>query len=216
MFDEEDGTFGGVCVYRAASTLSQPGAHRLVCHTSGKTGILSEVHGYPSQTSAHWTKFGQNATTYMWLSCWDLVTFAGVHGGENHFFSCSAAEVLITDWFWGLYWFCILTHIHVWVEELGPGVTGEHVDDDDLPPLLHVDQEVTQLPVVLVDQVNALRTHLLKSHDNASCHQLQHTTGGGVMEDNALKCQESTCYPWGLLMHKVQSMHSQITPQVGQ
>lgn len=77
-----------------------------------------------------------------------------------------------------------LTHIDVWVEELGPGVAGQHVDDDDLPPLLHVDQEVTQLPVVLVDQVDALRTHLLKSHDNASCHQLQHiyshTTGGDV------------------------------------
>lgn len=76
-----------------------------------------------------------------------------------------------------------LTHVNVWVEELGPGVAGQHVDDDDLPPLLHIDQEVTQLPVVLVDQVDALRAHLLESHNNASCHQLQGTrsvTGGGV------------------------------------
>lgn len=67
----------------------------------------------------------------------------------------------------------VLTYIHVRVEELGPGIAGQHVDDDDLPPLLHVDQEVAQLPVVLVDQVDALGTNLLKSHDNASCHQLQ-------------------------------------------
>lgn len=68
----------------------------------------------------------------------------------------------------------LLAHIDVWVEELGPGVAGQHVDDDDLPPLLHVDQEVTQLPVVLVDQVDSLRTHLLEGHDDASRHQLQH------------------------------------------
>ncbi len=70
--------------------------------------------------------------------------------------------------------FVFLTHIDVGVEELGPGITGQHVDDDDLPPLLHVNQEVTQLPVVLVDQVNALGTHFLKRHNNASCHQLEH------------------------------------------
>ena len=79
----------------------------------------------------------------------------------------------------------IYTYVHVWVEELDPGIAGQHVDYDNLSPLLHVNQEVTQLPVVLVDQVDALRTHLLKSHDNASCHQLQHnfnhTTGGDVM-----------------------------------
>lgn len=66
------------------------------------------------------------------------------------------------------------TNIDVWVEELGPGVAGQHVDDDDLPPLLYVNQKVTQLPVVLVDQVDSLRTHLLKSHNDASCNQLQH------------------------------------------
>lgn len=66
-----------------------------------------------------------------------------------------------------------LTHIDVWIKELGPGIAGQHVYDDDLPPLLHVNQEVTQLPVVLVDQVDALRTHFLKRHNNTACHQLQ-------------------------------------------
>lgn len=64
------------------------------------------------------------------------------------------------------------THVDVRVKKLRPGVTGQHVDDDHLPPLLHVNQQVTQLPVVLVDQVNALRTNLLKSHDDAAGHQL--------------------------------------------
>lgn len=77
-----------------------------------------------------------------------------------------------------------LTHIDVRVEELGPGVAGQHVDDDDLPPLLHIDQEVTQLPVILVDQVDAFWANLLKRHNNAACHQLRHifiyTTGGVV------------------------------------
>lgn len=66
------------------------------------------------------------------------------------------------------------THVDVRVKKLCPGVTGQHVDDDHLPPLLHVNQQVTQLPVVLVDQVNALRTNLLKSHDDAAGHQLWH------------------------------------------
>lgn len=103
--------------------------------------------------------------------------------------------------FFLLYGFCLcfLTHVDVWVEELGPGVAGQHVDDDDLPPLLHVDQEVTQLPVILVDQVDALRTNLLKSHNNAACHQLQHIfihTTGGVVRIMFLYTlyQESTCY----------------------
>lgn len=66
------------------------------------------------------------------------------------------------------------THIDVGVKKLCPGVTGQHVDDDHLPPLLHVNQQVTQLPVVLVDQVNALRTNLLKGHDDTAGHQLWH------------------------------------------
>lgn len=64
------------------------------------------------------------------------------------------------------------THIDVGVEELCPGVARQHVDDDHLAPLLHVDQEVAQFPVVLVDQVDPLRAHLLKGHDHAACHQL--------------------------------------------
>lgn len=69
--------------------------------------------------------------------------------------------------------YSFLTHIDIWVEELCPGVAGEHVDDDDLTPFLHINQQVTQLPVVLVDQVDALRAHFLKGHNNTSCYQLQ-------------------------------------------
>lgn len=97
-----------------------------------------------------------------------------------------------------------LTHVDVWVEELGPGIAGQHVDDDDLPPLLHVNQEVTQLPVILVDQVDALWTNLLKRHNDAACHQLRHIfiyiTGGVIrkmfLEPGGL---ESTCCIWDLL-----------------
>lgn len=69
---------------------------------------------------------------------------------------------------------CFLTHIDVWVEKLCPSIAGQHVDDDDLAPLLHVDKQVAQLPIVLVDQVDALRTHLFERHDDTSCHQLEH------------------------------------------
>lgn len=74
-----------------------------------------------------------------------------------------------------------LAHVDVGVQELGPGVAGQHVDDDHLPPLLHIDQQVTQLPVVLVDQVDALRTNLLKRHDNAASNQLQHSHNGRIL-----------------------------------
>lgn len=59
--------------------------------------------------------------------------------------------------------------------ELRPGVSRQHVDDDHLAPLLHVHQQVAQLPVVLVDQVDAVWAHVLKGHDHAAGHQLQHT-----------------------------------------
>lgn len=60
--------------------------------------------------------------------------------------------------------------------ELRPGVAGQHGDDDHLTPLLHIHQQVTQLPVVLVNQVNAIWTHFLESHHDAAGNQLQKTT----------------------------------------
>lgn len=57
--------------------------------------------------------------------------------------------------------------------ELRPGVARQHVDDDHLAPLLHVHQQVTQLPVVLVDQINAIRAHVLEGHHNAAGHKLE-------------------------------------------
>lgn len=64
------------------------------------------------------------------------------------------------------------THVLRGAQELCARVAGEHADDDHLTPLLHVDEQVAELPVVLVDQVNALRAHLLKSHHHATRHQL--------------------------------------------
>lgn len=48
----------------------------------------------------------------------------------------------------------------VWVSELRACVSGEHVDNDYLAPLLHLHQQYAQLAIVAVDQVNALRAHL--------------------------------------------------------
>ena len=64
------------------------------------------------------------------------------------------------------------THVLGGAEELRAGIAGEHADDDHLAPLLHVDEQVTELPVVLVDQVDALRAHLLEGHHHAARHQL--------------------------------------------
>ncbi len=64
------------------------------------------------------------------------------------------------------------THVDVGVEELRPGVACEHVDDDHLTPLLHINQQVTQLTVVLMDQIDAVRTHFLKRHHHTACYQL--------------------------------------------
>ena len=69
------------------------------------------------------------------------------------------------------------THVHVGVEELRPGVAGEHVDDDHLTPLLHVNQQVAELAVVLVDEVYALWTYLLKCHHHTPSHQLSQGKG---------------------------------------
>ncbi|MPC17410.1 hypothetical protein E2C01_010266 [Portunus trituberculatus] len=52
---------------------------------------------------------------------------------------------------------------HVRVDKLSASVAGEHVDNDDLPPLLHVHQQVAQLAVVLVDEINPLGAHLQES-----------------------------------------------------
>ena len=56
-------------------------------------------------------------------------------------------------------------HLLVGVDELCAAVSGQHVDDGHLTPLIHIHQQVAQLAVVLVDQVDPLRTHLLKGLD---------------------------------------------------
>ena len=64
------------------------------------------------------------------------------------------------------------THVLGGAEELRAGIAGEHADDDHLAPLLHINEQVTELPVVLVDQVNALGAHLLEGHHHTARHQL--------------------------------------------
>jgi len=70
------------------------------------------------------------------------------------------------------------THVLVGAEELGPCVAGQHVDDDHLPPLLHINEQVAELAVVLVDEVDALRADLLKCHHHAAGHQLGRESPG--------------------------------------
>ena len=50
--------------------------------------------------------------------------------------------------------------LQVGVDELRPGVVGQHVDDDHLPPLLDIHQHVAELAEVLVDQVNTFGADL--------------------------------------------------------
>ena len=48
----------------------------------------------------------------------------------------------------------------VGVQELGSGVSGEHVDDHHLPPLLHLNQQHAQLAEMPVNQIDALGANL--------------------------------------------------------
>lgn len=68
------------------------------------------------------------------------------------------------------------THVNVRVEELSPGVAREHVDDDDLTPFLHVNQQVAEFTVILMDQIDALWANLLERHHHTACDQLNSYT----------------------------------------
>lgn len=61
------------------------------------------------------------------------------------------------------------------INELSARVSREHVDDDHLAPLVHVDEQVAQLPIVFVDQVDALGAHLLERLDGTAGNQLHPT-----------------------------------------
>lgn len=54
----------------------------------------------------------------------------------------------------------MLVQTAVRIKELSAGISGEHVDNDHLTPLLHLHQQHTQLAVVAMDQVYALRAYL--------------------------------------------------------
>ena len=54
--------------------------------------------------------------------------------------------------------------------ELGPSVAGEHVDEGDLAPLLHIHQQVHQLPAPHTHEVSRAghATVLMRQRDHAS------------------------------------------------
>ena len=49
------------------SILSQPGAHRALCHVAVEIRGNNKVQGSAPQTSAKWTEFRQNAASYLQL-----------------------------------------------------------------------------------------------------------------------------------------------------
>ena len=54
----------GVWMDCETSVLSQPGAHQALCHAAVEIRGDSKVQGNAPQTSAKWTEFRQNATSY--------------------------------------------------------------------------------------------------------------------------------------------------------
>ena len=66
-----------------------------------------------------------------------------------------------------------MSYILVWRDELRSCVASQHVDDRNLTPLVDVDEQAAQLAVVLVNQVDALRTDLLERLNRAASHQLK-------------------------------------------
>ena len=58
-------------------------------------------------------------------------------------------------------------------DELGATVSGEHVNDCNLTPLVDVHQQTAQLAVVLVNQIDSLRTDLFKRLNGASRNKLK-------------------------------------------
>lgn len=66
-----------------------------------------------------------------------------------------------------------ITNLLVGIDKLSPSISGQHVDDDDLTPLLNIHQQITQLAVVLMDEVIPLWTDLLKGLNGTPSHKLQ-------------------------------------------
>ena len=54
------------------------------------------------------------------------------------------------------------------IDKLRSGVSREHVNDDHLAPLIDVDQKGTQLPVILVDEVDSVGAHFLESGNDGA------------------------------------------------
>lgn len=96
---------------------------------------------------------------------------------------------------------CTITHCFIWIDELHATISRQHVNDDDLPPLFHVDQQITQLAVVLVNEVDSLGADLLESLDGTACHQLQNTNRTDIIRRRLI-----TARIWTLAAHFQQRM----------
>ena len=66
----------------------------------------------------------------------------------------------------------LITDLLVRADELCPGIACEHVEYSHLSPLININHQVAELSVVLVDQVNTLRTDNLKCHHHTTRYQL--------------------------------------------
>ena len=67
----------------------------------------------------------------------------------------------------------IKNNIGIGVQELGSGVSGQHGNDCNLAPLIHVSNEVAQLPEMSVYQVYSVRTNFLECHHNTAGYKLK-------------------------------------------
>ena len=63
-------------------------------------------------------------------------------------------------------------YLFVWINKLCSGISCQHVNHCYLSPLIYVNQQVTQLAVVLVNQINPFGANFLKSHHCTTCNKL--------------------------------------------
>jgi hypothetical protein len=47
------------------------------------------------------------------------------------------------------------------------------MDYDHLPPLFNINQQVTKLSVIPVNQIDSIRAHFFKGHHHTASHQLR-------------------------------------------
>ena len=61
-----------------------------------------------------------------------------------------------------------VTRTFVRIDELGSRVSSQHVDDNDLSPLVHVDQKRAKFAIVFVDEVDSIWANFLKRRNHGT------------------------------------------------